>query len=237
MFRPRGFAPPRRLSPRGSCGSVAPRNRSRVHRVSSLPARGGRPKAASMPGTVPAVRFAPSEEFPSSAAGHASLRPLPSCRYRPARREVPAEAGVHRPRSPLMRGAYSRETNPGDGALGAPKSSRAGSRGPPTRVPKRPGGLVAGAPKSRSGRVLRGDTVAPKSGGPVSRRCGSYHAGRGRRGSEEPGVRTRLGRGRAELRRAPSPDPGKGQHLGSGGSGGAGTGRRGSEEPRRRCPE
>jgi hypothetical protein len=83
-FRPRGFAPPRRFSPRVSCGSVAPRNRSRVHRVSCLPA-GGRPKAATMQGSVPAVRFAPSEEFPSSAAGNASLRPLPSCRCRPAR--------------------------------------------------------------------------------------------------------------------------------------------------------
>jgi hypothetical protein len=38
MFRPRGFTPPRRLSPRGGHGSVAPRNRSRVHRVSCVPA-------------------------------------------------------------------------------------------------------------------------------------------------------------------------------------------------------
>jgi hypothetical protein len=36
-FRPRGFAPPRRLTPRWSCGSVAPRNRPRVHRVSRDP--------------------------------------------------------------------------------------------------------------------------------------------------------------------------------------------------------
>jgi hypothetical protein len=36
-FRPRGFAPPRRFSPRWSCGSVAPRNRPRVHRVSRGP--------------------------------------------------------------------------------------------------------------------------------------------------------------------------------------------------------
>jgi hypothetical protein len=36
-FRPRGFAPPRRFAPCVSCGSVAPRNRPRVHRVSRDP--------------------------------------------------------------------------------------------------------------------------------------------------------------------------------------------------------
>jgi hypothetical protein len=45
----------------------------------------GSPEGGRVQGSVPAVRFAPSEEFPSSAAGNASLRPLPSCRYRPAR--------------------------------------------------------------------------------------------------------------------------------------------------------
>jgi len=49
---------------------------------------------------IPAVRFAPSEEFPSSAAGHASLRaiaflPLPSCPVR-----APTEAGARADRHP-----------------------------------------------------------------------------------------------------------------------------------------
>jgi hypothetical protein len=85
MFRPRGFAPPRRFAPSGSCGSVAPRYRPRVHRVSCVPAKRS-PEGGQVPGTVLAVRFGPFEEFPSSAAGSASLRPLPSCRCRPARR-------------------------------------------------------------------------------------------------------------------------------------------------------
>jgi hypothetical protein len=46
----------------------------------------GSPEGGRVQGSVPAVQFAPSEEFPSSAAGNASLRPLPSCRCRPARR-------------------------------------------------------------------------------------------------------------------------------------------------------
>jgi len=36
-------------------------------------------------GTIPATRFTPFEDFPSSAAVPTSLWPLPSCRYRPAR--------------------------------------------------------------------------------------------------------------------------------------------------------
>jgi hypothetical protein len=36
-FRPRGFAPPRRFAPHWSYGSVAPRNRPRVRRVSCVP--------------------------------------------------------------------------------------------------------------------------------------------------------------------------------------------------------
>jgi hypothetical protein len=40
--------------------------------------RAGRrsPEGGQRPGSVPAVRFAPSEEFPSSTAGNASLRPV-----------------------------------------------------------------------------------------------------------------------------------------------------------------
>jgi len=57
MFRPRGFAPPRRLSPRKSCGSVAPRNRSRVHRVSCMPAGGGAPEGGLDAGDSPRSAF------------------------------------------------------------------------------------------------------------------------------------------------------------------------------------
>jgi hypothetical protein len=62
-FRPRGFAPPRRFSPRWSCGSVAPRNRPRVHRVSCVPA-GGRPKAASGRDQFPRCNSHPPKSSP-----------------------------------------------------------------------------------------------------------------------------------------------------------------------------
>jgi len=188
--------------------------------------QGGRPKAVSMPGTVPAVRFAPFEEFPSSAAGHASLRPLPSCRYRPARRGVPAEAGVCRPRSPLTRGAYPRETDLGTGGVGAPKSSE--SRGPGDDPPRfrRTSAVTLSAPRSLGARVAGSEEPGrpgPSRGPPIrrgaglTRRCGDpAMPGGGSTAPKSRRDRTRLGSGRAGLRRAPSPDPGEGSHLGLG---------------------
>lgn len=155
----------------------------------------GSPEGGSVPGSVPAVQFAPSEEFPSSAAGNASLRPLPSCRYRPARHRAPAEAGVRcRPRSPLVRGAYDRRASlgrgdrapkgeapiPADGAVWLRRAGWAGS-----------GDRWAGlrrAPSPGPARWVRGSEEPRACLGGVG---GSCRAGRGRIGSEEPGVRTR----------------------------------------------
>jgi len=128
--------------------------------------QGGGPKATSMPGTVPAVRFAPFEEFPSSAAGHASLRPLPSCRHRPARR-VAGRSRSSPTASPPKRGAYARvqPTGPRRGSeeprgftgchVGAPPFRRA----------------VGGRPRRGAGgscRAGRGRAAAPKSRDPRS---------------------------------------------------------------------
>jgi hypothetical protein len=125
-----------------------------------------------MPGSVPAVHFAPSEEFPSSAAGNASLRPLPSCRYRPARFGAPAEAGVrHRPRSPLTRGAYHRRTSLGRGDR-APKGVGPIRTDEASRLRRARGGRVRGpedgAPKSTVTGVPRGGFAVPKNRGPAS---------------------------------------------------------------------
>jgi hypothetical protein len=179
-----------------------------------------------MPGTVPPVHFAPFEEFPSSAAGHASLRPLPSCRYRPARRGVPAEAGVHRPRSPLTRGAYPRGTDLGTGGVGAPKSSE--SRGPgddrprfrrtlvvTLRAPRSLGARVAGSEEPGRPGPSRGPPI--RRGAGLTRRCGDpAMPGGDSTAPKSRRDRTRLGSGRAELRRAPSPDPSEGPQLGLG---------------------
>jgi hypothetical protein len=67
-FRPRGFAPPRRFTPRESHGSVAPRNRSKVRRVSCVPPARATRRRLDRTGTFPATRFTPFEDFPSPAA-------------------------------------------------------------------------------------------------------------------------------------------------------------------------
>jgi hypothetical protein len=208
--------------------------------------QGGRPKAASMPGTVPAVRFAPFEEFPSSAAGHASLRPLPSCRYRPARRGVPAEAGVRRPRSPLTRGAYPRGADLGTGAVsglrrapraGVPGTTKRGSEEPRWSRPALRGAWAprSRAPKSRCDRVPRG-VRRSEEGRALLGDAGALPCREGARrlrgaGGSEPSWEAG-GRGSEQLRHQ---IPARGRNSGWGGSGGTGTGRRGSEEPRRRC--
>jgi hypothetical protein len=86
MFRPCGFAPLRRFAPRGSCGSVAPRNRPRVHRVSGLPA-GGRPKAASGRDPFPRCVSHPPKSSPRQQPDtHHCGRCLPVVLSCPARR-------------------------------------------------------------------------------------------------------------------------------------------------------
>jgi hypothetical protein len=135
-----------------------------------------------------------------------------------------------------MRGAYSRGTNPGDEALGAPKSSRAGSRGPPTRVseetwglgrggseePRRPG-PPRGIRRSEERRAVLatmrpyragGDAVAPKSreSEPVGKREGGAPKStvtRSRKGTAPRVGWYRRSRDRASgLRRASAAMPG-----------------------------
>jgi hypothetical protein len=84
MFRPRGFTPPQRFPPRESYGSVAPRNRPRVRRVSCVPPP-HRPKAGKRRDN-PRDAVHTLRRFSLISSRTASLRPLPSCRYRPARR-------------------------------------------------------------------------------------------------------------------------------------------------------
>jgi hypothetical protein len=108
LFRPRGFAPPRRLSPRMSCGFVAPRNRPRVHRVSCVPA-GGRPKAAECRDQFPRCVSHPPKSFPrQQPETHHCVRclpvvaVLPGGEHRPkpvtAPTAIPADAGGVRPK-------------------------------------------------------------------------------------------------------------------------------------------
>jgi hypothetical protein len=76
-FRPRGFSPPRRFSPRRGCGFVAPRCQlwSSTRFPSRLP---GHPRVSCKSFPFPASRVIPFEEFPSSAAvpHHCGLCPL-----------------------------------------------------------------------------------------------------------------------------------------------------------------
>jgi len=85
-FRPRGFAPPRRFTPRESCGSVAPRNRPGVRRVSCVPAVHDARRRRSSPGCSPRDAVHTLRRLPLASSRTTSLWPLPSCRYRPARR-------------------------------------------------------------------------------------------------------------------------------------------------------
>jgi len=168
-----------------------------------------------VPGTVPAARFAPFEEFPSSAAGSASLRPLPSCRYRPARREGRPKPVVAPTASPLMRGAYARWSSHG---MRSSLPRRAG-RDIPEEAGQTPKSL---GPGFLWGRGLAGLRRAPsprsREAGPSLRRAAGSCLGRGgealpvpgggRPGSEEQGVQDPGGgggRGSEESRR---PDPG-----------------------------
>jgi hypothetical protein len=92
-FRPRGFAPPQRFAPHWSYGSVAPRNRPRVRRVSCLPPPHAARRRLGSTGCSPRDAVHTLRRVPLASSRTASLRPLPSCRYRPARRGRPAEAG------------------------------------------------------------------------------------------------------------------------------------------------
>jgi hypothetical protein len=93
-------------------GFVAPRCRSGVRRVSGLPEPVPSEDGSGPPGTLPATRLVPLEEFPSSTAGTASLRPV-------ALLTLPALS--HRPPQPkLQRPCRSRRT----GGRGASEEAR-----------------------------------------------------------------------------------------------------------------
>ena len=108
LFRPRGFAPPRRFPPRESHGSVAPRNRSRVRRVSCVPPARATRRRLGRTGSIPATRFTPFEDFPSSVAvPHHCGRCLLAVTVLPGA-GVPAEAVVRcRPPPAEARGVQS----------------------------------------------------------------------------------------------------------------------------------
>jgi hypothetical protein len=86
LFRPRGFSPPRRLSPRSGCGLVASRYRPWgclrfASRVPVRPSPRGRPGSGGRFDAPRMQRLTPFGGFPSPGSRAASLRPLPSCRY------------------------------------------------------------------------------------------------------------------------------------------------------------
>ena len=102
MFHPRGFAPPRWFSPCKGHGSVAPRNRSRVRRVSCVPSCQATRRRLDGTGSIPATRFTPYEDFPSPAAvPHHCGRCLPVVTVLPG--SGPGRGRVLR-RSPRRRG-------------------------------------------------------------------------------------------------------------------------------------
>jgi len=100
-FRPRGFSPPRRLSPRLGRGLVASRYRSWgsacLARASFPTSLRTSPPFRQSPGRLPHVER-PFGAFPSSAAGPCHHGLLPSCRHRSAlAAPTPAGAGhTHR---------------------------------------------------------------------------------------------------------------------------------------------
>jgi hypothetical protein len=85
-FRPRGFTPPQRFSPRESYGSVAPRNRPRVRRVSCVPPP-HHPKAGERRGQFPRRDSHPSKisphQQPFRITAAVAFLPLPSCPVQP----------------------------------------------------------------------------------------------------------------------------------------------------------
>jgi hypothetical protein len=84
-FRPRGFTPPQRFPPRESYGSVAPRNRPRVRHVSCVPPPHHPKMGKRRDNSRDAVHTL--RRFSLISSRTASLRPLPSYRYHPARHD------------------------------------------------------------------------------------------------------------------------------------------------------
>jgi len=97
-FRPRGFSPPRRFSPRLGCGLVASRYRSwgssRLARASFLVSRRTSPPDHQSPGRLPHDER-PFGAFPSSAAGPCHHGLFPSCCHRAVLAVLPPEGASH----------------------------------------------------------------------------------------------------------------------------------------------
>jgi hypothetical protein len=140
-FRPRGFAPPQRFAPHWSYGSVAPRNRPRVRRVLCAPPHPGARKLRGSTGCSPRDAVHTLRRFPLASSRTASLRPLPSCRYRPARRGCRPRPVFLADRRPPKRVAYIRSALPAGRRLALPRG--VGGRFPyemsvPTSNPESP---------------------------------------------------------------------------------------------------
>jgi hypothetical protein len=235
-FRPRGFAPPRRFPPRGGHGSVAPRNRSRVRRVSCLPPSHAARRWRAGRGQSPRRGSNPSKSFPRQQpyriTAALAFLPLPSC---PA--WAPTEAADRADRRPPRRVAYSRGF-PAPG-LRWPSPEGQGGRFPvrratpePRRVgrglrrgPVRPSrwGRARGAPRSAVRRVPRTRGAVPVGqarGAPKRAGC-RVPVDEARGAPKRAGCRVRWTR-RAVRRSAPVAGSGE-----AGGAWGSGRGLRG----------
>jgi len=157
-FRPRGFSPPRRLSPRLVCGLVASRYRSwgssRLARVSFLELRRMNPPSHQSPDRLPRDER-PFGAFPSSAAGPCHHGLLPSCRHRSAL-AAPTPGGVSHAHRRVFR---SFRTGP------HARSTRGSPRGPTqlcAHASRRPGiGWLASSAPSWTGVFDRGGMSHP----------------------------------------------------------------------------
>jgi hypothetical protein len=234
MFRPRGFAPPRRFAPRVSCGSVAPRNRSRVHRVSCVPAgrspEGGQDAGISSRGAFRTLRRVPLVSSRKRITAAVAFLSLPSCpvwgtgRSRsPSPTAIPADAGGVPPKN-----------QPGEGRP-RPEGRGADPNGRGIQAPKSPGGPGPGTGRRGSEEHRHRGPARWVRGSEEPRAClggvgGSCRTGRGRTDSEEPGIRSRGDGGgrRSEEHRRRVPGTGRG-----GSEEPPRPGRSGSEEPRR----
>jgi hypothetical protein len=109
-FRPRGFSPPRRLSPLRGRGFVAPRCQPGVRRVASTPEPVPPEDGGGLPSAFPATRFTPFEELPSPTADIASLRAV-------AFLPLPATSDS----SPRPKPRFTHQSRPEPGAAGPPR--------------------------------------------------------------------------------------------------------------------
>jgi len=192
-FRPRGFAPPRRFTPRGGLWVCCAPKPNGVHCVSGYRARQWPTEADNLMGLVafPAMRFAPFEEFRSSVAvprhrGRCPLavwstpcHPTPKCRTRPG--DAPTDQRCRRqlPAAPIPK--YPTDRRDADPAAMHPAcATRAEARALHPRTFRldaedalTPTGPLSAAPTHRSAppsRTSQAVRACPPFGNPDSRR-------------------------------------------------------------------